>query len=318
MIILVNNYLVSVIIPTYNRESTILRAIKSVLTQHYQNFEIIIVDDCSSDRTVEIIKNLSKKDKRIKLLLNEKNRGPNYSRNRGIKHSKGQYIALLDSDDEWLRSKLKKQLEHFHNKTDEKLGVIYCGAIFIDKKNKTSYQMPQKEGKMLNELLRQNYILAGGSNCLIKKKVFDECGLFDESSKMLNKQDYELWLRVAQKFKFAYVNDYLVKIYFSKGVTYEGQIRDPIKGVISSLYIIKKHKELYKKYPQGLSDHLKYVGLQYLWAHLPVKARKYFKLSIKYYSKNFTSYIFLCISFLKPLLGRFISLEINRLYLKLQ
>lgn len=257
-------------------------------------------------------------DKRIKLLLNDKNRGPNYSRNRGIKHSNGEFIALLDSDDEWLKSKLKKQLELFSHNSDGKLGVVYCGAIFIDRKNKRSYQMPHKKGKILNKLLSQNYILAGGSNCLIKKKVFDQCGLFDESSKMLNKQDYELWLRVAQKYKFDFVNDYLVKIYFSKGITYDGYIRDPIKGVVSSLYIIKKHKELYKKHPRGLSDHFKYVGLQYLWAQLPVKARKYFKLSIKYYPKNFTSYIFLCISFLSPLLGHIVSLEINRLYIKIQ
>lgn len=317
MILLAKNDLISVIIPVYNRENTILRAIKSVLNQTYQNFEIIIIDDYSSDRTVKNIKILMEKDKRINLLLNEKNQGPNYSRNRGIKHTKGEYIALLDSDDEWLKRKLKNQLELFQKKNDEKLGVVYCGAIFIEKNNKFFYQMPQKEGKILTELLSQNFIIAGGSNCLIKKKVFDECGLFDESKKMLNKQDYEMWLRVAQKYKFNFVNDYLVKIYCSKGITYNGSIRDPIKGVISSLYIIKKHKELYYQNLKGLSNHLKSVGIQYLWAKYPVKARKYFKLSIIHYPKNYTSYIYLCISFLGPLLGRIISLKISRFYKKL-
>lgn len=256
-------------------------------------------------------------DKRIKLLLNDKNRGPNYSRNRGIKHSNGEFIALLDSDDEWLKSKLKKQLELFSHNSDGKLGVVYCGAILIDRKNKRSYQMPQKKGKILNELLSQNYILAGGSNCLIKKKVFDECGLFDESSKMLNKQDYEMWLRVAQKYNFNFVNDYLVNIYFSKGITYDGTISDPIKGVVSSLYIIKKHKELYDNHPRGLSNHLKTIGQQYIWAQHAAKARKYFKLSIMYYPKNYTSYIFMYLTFLGPILGRIISLEIRRIHIKL-
>jgi glycosyltransferase involved in cell wall biosynthesis len=314
MDILNNNDLVSVIIPVYNRENTISRAIQSVLNQTYQNFEIIIVDDFSSDETVNTVRKLMENDNRIQLLLNNKNRGANYSRNRGIKYSKGKFIALLDSDDQWLKPKLLKQLNLFYKHIDDKLGVVYCGAIYIDQNSKGYYQLPYKEGNILIDLLSRNYIIAGGSNCLIKKKVFNECGLFDESKKMYNKQDYEMWLRIAKKYEFNYVRDYLVKIYFSEGISFEKSFGFPIKGVISSLYIIKKHKDVYFKNPKGLSDHLKYIGLQYIWAKFPIKAIKFFKLSIICYPKNVTSFLFLYLSFLGKYLSRKLSLAIHKLY----
>ena len=95
------NPTVSVIIPTYNRAHLVGRAIKSVLNQTYRDFEIIVVDDGSTDNTKDIIKEFQKKDKRIKYIPYEKNKGGSAARNTGIKAAKGEYIAFLDSDDEW-------------------------------------------------------------------------------------------------------------------------------------------------------------------------------------------------------------------------
>ncbi|MEH7321092.1 glycosyltransferase family 2 protein, partial [Priestia megaterium] len=103
------NPTVSVIIPTYNVEAYIKETIQSVLNQTYQNFEIIIVDDCSTDGTVNVIKQFQ--DTRINLFLNEKNSGPSYSRNKAINLAKGEWIAILDSDDWWDRARLEKMIQ---------------------------------------------------------------------------------------------------------------------------------------------------------------------------------------------------------------
>ncbi len=112
------NPTVSVIIPTYNRANLVSRAIKSVLNQTYQDFEIIVVDDCSEDNTEEIVKSFN--DSRIRYIKHKKNKGGSAARNTGIKRARGKYIAFLDDDDEWLPSKLEKQIMLF-----EKLSKHY-------------------------------------------------------------------------------------------------------------------------------------------------------------------------------------------------
>ena len=103
--------LVSIIIPTYNTEKYIEKCIQSVLEQTYTDYEIIIVDDCSTDNSMDVVARF--KDPRIKVIKNEINRGPSYSRNRGIQLSKGDFIALLDSDD-WWDSKQIRNYDGFH------------------------------------------------------------------------------------------------------------------------------------------------------------------------------------------------------------
>lgn len=111
MLIAKNNPKVSVIIPTYNRAHLIGRAIKSVLNQTYKDFEIIIVDDGSTDKTEEVVKDF--KDERVRYIRREKNKGGSAARNTGIKAARGEYIAFQDSDDEWLPEKLEKQMKAF-------------------------------------------------------------------------------------------------------------------------------------------------------------------------------------------------------------
>jgi glycosyltransferase involved in cell wall biosynthesis len=106
--------LVSVIIPTYNRASTLARAIESVLKQTYGNLELIVVDDSSNDETSGVVSGIA--DERIKYIKFSKNKGVAAARNAGIKESCGDYIAFLDSDDQWLPDKLKLSLEVFKNK----------------------------------------------------------------------------------------------------------------------------------------------------------------------------------------------------------
>lgn len=111
------NPLISVIIPAYNSSQTIEEALKSVITQTYQNFEIIIIDDCSTDNTVEVIKEFIENHPKHKIILivNKENSGPAKSRNRGIEISNGEYISLLDSDDFYVNNKLEKQIQFLKN-----------------------------------------------------------------------------------------------------------------------------------------------------------------------------------------------------------
>ena len=135
-IVMNKNPTVSVIIPTYNRAHLVDRAIQSVLNQTYKDFELIIVDDGSTDNTEDIIKEFQKKDERIKYIRHEENRGGSAARNTGIKAAKGEYIAFLDSDDEWLPIKLGRQISEFTNKS--KIALVYTGRIIIEEGERES------------------------------------------------------------------------------------------------------------------------------------------------------------------------------------
>ncbi len=124
----------SVVIPTYNRAKLLPHSIESVLSQTFQDFELIIVDDGSIDKTEKVVKKFQKKDKRIFYYFQE-NKGPATTRNVGIKKAKGEYIAFLDSDDMWLSKKLEKQIRIFENSNNNELGCVFSYGIIRDIKN---------------------------------------------------------------------------------------------------------------------------------------------------------------------------------------
>lgn len=123
--------LVSVIIPLYNSASYVTPTINSVLEQTYQNFEIVLVDDCSKDNTVDVIAEFIKKDNRVKYYKQPVNKGAAEARNRGMNEAKGQYIAFLDSDDLWAPEKLEKQIKLM---TDKSASFVFCAYDWVDEK----------------------------------------------------------------------------------------------------------------------------------------------------------------------------------------
>lgn len=201
--------LVSVIIPVYNREDTILRALNSVLMQTYSNIEVIIVDDCSTDRTVQIIENC--KDSRVNLVCLLSNSGANAARNRGIEHARGRFIAFQDSDDEWMVNKLEKQVRYML-KAD--VAVSYCPYILYE--NEQCYIIPNNykncdyyEHNTVEILKKHNIV--GTPTIVVNREVFSEIGMFDED--MNRFQDYEFVIRLSKKFKLGYIGEPLVKAY---------------------------------------------------------------------------------------------------------
>lgn len=198
---------VSVVIPTYNRANTILRSIQSVLRQTYQDFELIIVDDASTDNTEEMVKSIN--DSRIKYIKHQKNRGGSAARNTGINEAIGNYIAFLDSDDEWLPEKLEKQIKVLNNLSSE-WGGVYCGAIII-KNNGVKIKKADKQGDLYDEFLNYNVHIFGGSTLTARKSALDRVGLFDET--FSRHQDFEFLLRFLKVSKIAAVTLPLAKIY---------------------------------------------------------------------------------------------------------
>ncbi len=237
--------LISVIIPSFNREHTILRALESVINQTYSNIEIIVVDDCSKDKTVPLVKELMKKESRLQLLINIENKGPNYTRNRGIEQAQGKYISFLDSDDEWYPETLKILWKKLKN-TNKNIGVVYAGMEFITPRYKRKIY-PKYKGNVFRKLMTMGTI---GTYPLIKREIFTKTGIFDESEvlRIGGAQDYEMWIRISQYYKFEYVNKILLKHYFeSDSITFRTAIKKPITKIKTYFYIWNKYKEKVSK-----------------------------------------------------------------------
>lgn len=163
-----NEPLVSVIMPAYNAERYIKESIASVLNQTYQNFELIIVNDCSADKTLEIVESIVEKDKRVVLLNNTTNLGCADSRNRALQVAKGKYIAFCDSDDIWEKEKIQKQLNHIRI---QNVDMVFTAYEMIDGESKFIKRRNIKEKVTMDSLLRENSIIF--STTLFKNKGKD-------------------------------------------------------------------------------------------------------------------------------------------------
>ncbi len=199
---------VSVVIPTYNRNKTLIRAVTSALKQNYQNFEIIVIDDASNDGTEKSMRSVN--DKKIVYVKHEVNKGGSAARNTGIKLSRGSYIALLDSDDEWLEDKLITQVGLL-KKLDNSWGGTYCSYYSICKNDKSFLSRAALEGNLTKQLFLKELNIGASSTLLFRKEVFERIGLFDES--FARHQDWEFLVRFFRKYKLAKNDEPLVKVY---------------------------------------------------------------------------------------------------------
>lgn len=198
---------VSVIIPAYNSARFLKEAIGSVFAQTYGDYEIIVIDDGSTDNTKEV---LAPYLGRIKYIY-QQNQGASSARNTGIRHSQSEYIAFLDADDIWLPEMLRIQVDYLNH--NQKIALIYSLALWIDvngkplnKKNRLKRSLPA--GDVFNILYVRNFIITP-SSVMIRKRILDIVGSFDES--LTHAEDHELWLRIAREFKVFGIAKYLCK-----------------------------------------------------------------------------------------------------------
>lgn len=266
---------VSVIIPTYNRANLLIRAINSVLKQSLQDFELIVVDDGSTDNTKEIVENFQKKESRIIYLKNTQNSGGAAApKNLGIKNACGKYIATLDSDDVWLTTKLKKQVAVFEASDDSKMVLVTCDYFLVGEKSKNRIFIP-KYTDILLQILTRDY-LGTGSCVMYKREVFNSIGNFDENLKSC--QDWDMRIRIFKKYNVVIIKEPLVEYYvhdsnISIHLSLEKR-EDDIRCLLS------KHKSLYTKYPKADALQKRYIGTWYVMNGNIKKAINNFWLSI--------------------------------------
>ena len=228
--------LVSAIITTHNRPiDIVLRAIHSVQAQEYGALEIIVVDDSFANYEYrEKLKScLTQKHNSVKYIQHEACLGACAARNTGLKIAKGEYVAFLDDDDEWLPKKLQIMVDVLER--DNSVGLVYCNEIVVHDERGTEYEIKRKPlyGYAYDELLMMNYI-GSTSIPVLRKKSLTEIGGFDVL--MESAQDYDVWLRLSQNNKISFVDIPLVKYHIHCGEQISKNIKKRING-LERLYL---------------------------------------------------------------------------------
>ncbi|AJG97792.1 hypothetical protein LF65_01178 [Clostridium beijerinckii] len=247
---------ISVIIPYYNRESTLKRALDSVLNQTYKDYEIILIDDGSTDKSKFIVKEYIRNNKNVKILsLSQSNSGAAAARNLGVRNASGEYIAFLDSDDSWENDKLQIQLKYMeeldldlistninirmHNKIVKK----YCTAI-------------NKEISFKKSLFKH---YAYTPSVVMKKSAFLELGMFPESMKL--GEDIYLFERCIRKYRCYVISDFLTNVYKpmygNSGLT--ADIKAGQKALINNLRLIVKENNLFDQKVNALEYYFAFI-----------------------------------------------------------
>ena len=233
---------ISIILPVYNRQHKIAKAIQSVLDQTYEYFELIIVNDASTDQTESVIRSFY--DDRIRYFTHDRTKGASAARNTGINLAKGEWIAFHDSDDEWMPEKLEKQVEIVNRFGSIKPSpVIYTGFYRYNRDGIREYipskSITKKEGIIVNSLLNGNFVST--QTVILKKECILKVGGFDENLPRF--QDWELWLRLAPEHPFILIDEPLVNVYFS-----EKSISADSSLIVEAYRIIyEKHQKLLAK-----------------------------------------------------------------------
>jgi len=200
----VNDELVSIIMPAFNCSEFILESIQSVQSQTYTNWELIVVDDCSSDGTDKIAEQIATMDSRIKLFRTSKNSGAAITRNKAIKNANGRYIAFLDSDDIWKEKKLENQLKFM---ADNEIPFSCTAYDKIDR-------FGNQRNRTINVKIKQDY------NDVLRKSPGNSTVIYDASvvgvvniPDIRKRNDYVMWLQIVKRTKFLYGLDYVLSSY---------------------------------------------------------------------------------------------------------
>ncbi|MEK7118124.1 MAG: glycosyltransferase family A protein [Patescibacteria group bacterium] len=258
---------VSVVIPTHNRPELLPRAIRSVLAQTYQDFEIIVVDDGLKERAENVVVMFN--DPRIRYLKNEPSLGGGGARNRGITEARGEFVAFLDDDDEWLPEKLQIQMSVFE-KAPQDVGFCFSSVVNVYGDHEETTEA--KEGVFdFSRVALARFKGFLTSTLVVRKNVFDEVGGFDES--LPSHQEPELIIRITRKYRGVGINRPLVRMNMAPREHIGGNLERRVRG---REMILTKHAALYKGKPGLLARHHFQIGLWCRDAGDRNKARGYF------------------------------------------
>lgn len=245
----IENELISIIIPTYNSEKFLSRTLKSVLVQTHKNWEAIIVDDCSTDSTLQLIRSFANKDKRIKFDILNENQGAAVARNKAVEIAKGPYVAFLDSDDLWYEDKLFKQLQFMKNN-----GIKFSC---------TSYNKIDATDKPLSKVVYWNKV--GGYEDILKRNPGNSTIMYHAASlgkikvpNIRKRNDYLMWLQVIKVAG---------ELHPLEDVLSSHRIRE---GSLSSnkFNLVKYHWEVYRKHEK--LGYFKAIYLLVYWSFITI------------------------------------------------
>lgn len=222
--------LVSVVCPTFNCEAFVADTLESILNQTMGDLEVLVVDDCSSDRTYQIAESYAKKDPRVRLFRNESNKGAAYSRNLAISNAKGDYVAFLDGDDKWLPSKLEEQLSFMK---EGGYSFSYTAYGTIDGDNKPLGGL-RKGPKRVTHRGFLHYDYAGCLTVMYRRAVYPDLSIPDNIDK---RNDYALWLKLSERCDCYYL-DRVLSLY---------RIHDGSLSSGRKVALLKKNAEMFKK-----------------------------------------------------------------------
>lgn len=196
---------ISIIMAAYNAEKTIESAIHSVLSQTYPDFELLVVNDCSTDKTAVLVAAIAEKDDRVRLISNEKNSGVSYTRKHGLEEARGEWIAILDSDDAWASEKLEKQIE-LQKKTNAEL--LFTGSAFMDADGRPiNWYLHAPAEVTYRQLLKQNVL--SNSSALVRKELYAKYYAVGDGMH----EDFAIWLSILKEGRKAYGVDEPLLIY---------------------------------------------------------------------------------------------------------
>jgi glycosyltransferase involved in cell wall biosynthesis len=298
----------TVIIPFYNRPKTLGRAIESVLSQTYSDFELVLIDDCSTDSSLSIAKRFS--DPRIVIASSEKNAGPANARNTGISFASGKYISFLDSDDVYAPDFLDETFRKFQSLSPS-VGFIWTGVSYQSENNGSEInEIPVWVPKIMDtpyKTFLYGIHIGTNSGLTVKREVFEKVGLFD--SQMKAAEDTDFFLRATQVFEFDCIPKTLIHIYKENQDRVSRQYNN-----IASAYeiILAKHiQEIRKVKALRIKYFYKMLWLEY-HTEKKEKARGYFKDIIKDSPFHLKSWaVFLLFEILGYTWGRKIHLKLT-------
>lgn len=273
--------LISVVIPAYNRADIIGKCIDSVLNQTYDNIEVIVVDDCSTDNTVSVVNSI--KDHRIICYQLDSNHGACFARNYGVERANGQYIAFQDSDDIWVPDKLEKQMQYLEKGNYD---LVFCGMRRISEKEKEEFYYPpivfDESKDALYQILFENRI---STQCILMRKAVFEKVKFDVSIKRF--QDWDFAINVARYFGIGYINEALVISEIQENSISKNANRFNALSVIYDKHLtdIQSNAMLHSRFLYKFAEEIRNSDLR--------KASKYYKESLKchFRLKTFIKYI---------------------------
>lgn len=287
---------VSVIIPTYNCAEFLKNAIDSVLKQTYKDYEIIVVDDGSTDDTRHIVGQF---DGNIRYFFQD-NAGPAAARNAGIKNAAGKYIAFLDSDDYFFPEKLELQTAYIGRYPDMAMVFSDACTTYTDGTRIPHYKLIQEPhwGMIFDKLFLNNFI--NNSTVLLHKSYLEKTGLFDETIRY--SEDYELYLRIAKNFPIGYIDKVLVKFDRTRQNRLTRNIEKLFESDIRILSrLIDGDSAYFSSRKYLIKERFSRLGFDFGWRYFNqnnlIKAREQFKFSIKYNRLFAKAHLFLLFTY---------------------